>query len=73
METSARPLLKGGCMEEESWGVREGPGLALATGQAPSPPTPHISGRGDRATVSTLVGAAPWPVRTATGSLLKSV
>lgn len=45
-------------MEEESWGVREGPGLALAPGQAPSPPAPHISGRGDRATVSTLV--VPW-------------
>lgn len=28
-------------MEEESWGVREGPGLALATGQAPSPPSPQ--------------------------------
>lgn len=48
-----RPLLKGGCLEEGSWGVRGGPSLALVTGQGPSPPTPHNSGRGDPATVST--------------------
>ncbi|KAM7237347.1 hypothetical protein CapIbe_011591 [Capra ibex] len=49
METEMRPLLKGGCMEEGSWGVRGEPSLALVTGQGPSPPTPHNSGRGDPA------------------------
>lgn len=58
-----RPLLKGGCLEEGSWGVRGGPSLALVTGQGPSPPTPHNSGRGDPATVSTRCsGHAPADV-----------
>ncbi|XP_047626621.1 class E basic helix-loop-helix protein 23 isoform X1 [Phacochoerus africanus] len=49
METSACPLLKGGCPEARPWGVRGRLGLAPVTTRASSPPTPRVSGTGDQA------------------------
>lgn len=71
MQTSACPLLKGGCPKERSWGVRGRLGLAPVTARASSPPTPRVSGTGDQAKVSALVGVSAWPG--VTGSLLMSL